>query len=97
MRMPVRRAVGLVLVAVALAVAVPVQAAQGPVPAFTLELFNGQTARLADLKGTAVMAYGFVYQPYWAAIARDGSLVRASRGPSGEEELVSTIKTVTAP
>ena len=52
---PVRRGVGLVLGAVALVVAVPVQAAQGPAPAFALELFNGHTARLADLKGTAVI------------------------------------------
>lgn len=32
-----------------------VVAAPGPAPAFTLELFSGQTLRLADLKGTSVM------------------------------------------
>jgi cytochrome oxidase Cu insertion factor (SCO1/SenC/PrrC family) len=48
-------ATGLLLAAVlgigpALAAAAPAAA-----PAFALELFNGQTLRLADLKGTAVV------------------------------------------
>jgi len=52
----VRRAVALMLLVVAVAaIALPAQAAQRPAPAFTLELFNGQTLRLADLKGTAVV------------------------------------------
>ena len=52
----VRRAVALMLLVVAVAaIARPAQAAQRPAPAFTLELFNGQTLRLADLKGTAVV------------------------------------------
>jgi hypothetical protein len=56
--MPVntRRALVLALLAVAvMAIAQPAQAAQRPAPAFTLELFNGQTLRLADLKGTALV------------------------------------------
>lgn len=44
----------LVLLAVILIV-VPAQAALRPAPAFALELFNGQTLRLSDLKGTAVI------------------------------------------
>jgi cytochrome oxidase Cu insertion factor (SCO1/SenC/PrrC family) len=45
-----------VLLVVALTVALPaVQAAPGPAPAFTLELFSGQTLRLADLKGKPVI------------------------------------------
>ena len=52
----VRRALALMLLVVAVAaIALPAQAAQRPAPAFTLELFNGQTLRLADLKGTAVV------------------------------------------
>lgn len=52
----VRRAVALMLLVVAVAtIALPAQAAPRPAPAFTLELFNGQTLRLADLKGTAVV------------------------------------------
>lgn len=44
-----------VVVAVAAAVVPAVQAAPTQAPAFTLELFNGQTLRLADLKNTAVI------------------------------------------
>lgn len=39
----------------ATAVGPVVHAAPMPAPAFALELFNGQTLRLADLKGTAVI------------------------------------------
>ena len=56
--MPVntRRVLVLALLAVAvMAIAQAAQAAQRPAPAFTLELFNGQAVRLADLKGTAVI------------------------------------------
>jgi hypothetical protein len=43
-------------VLVALLIVLPVaQAAGGPAPAFSLELFNGQTLTLADLKGKAVL------------------------------------------
>jgi hypothetical protein len=52
----VLRALALLLLpAMATAIAPPAQAAPGPAPAFALELFNGQTLRLADLKGTAVI------------------------------------------
>jgi hypothetical protein len=47
----------LALVGIVVLAVVPVYAAPTPVPApaFTLELFNEQTLRLADLKGTAVI------------------------------------------
>lgn len=55
MRIPVLRAIALVLLITA-GLACPAPAAQTvAAPAFTLELFNGQTLRLADLKGTAVV------------------------------------------
>ncbi len=49
-----------------------------------------------DGDGRIAKAYGFTYQPYWAAVTRDGTLVFARRGPSGEEDLVSVIKTLVA-
>ena len=48
-----------------------------------------------DGDGRIAKAYGFVYQPFWATITKDGILLKASRGPSGEEELVAAIKTLT--
>jgi hypothetical protein len=54
MRTTVLCALILVLLAVTLVV-VPAQAAPRPAPAFALELFNGQTLRLVDLKGTAII------------------------------------------
>lgn len=54
MRIPILRAMAILLLAVAL-IAVPAAAAPTTAPAFTLELFNGQTLKLADLKGTAVV------------------------------------------
>lgn len=54
MRISVLRAIALMLLAVTL-IAVPAVAAPTAAPAFTLELFNGQTLKLADLKGTAVV------------------------------------------
>ena len=53
MRNPIFR-VALLTMLVAVAV-LPARAAQGPAPAFTLDLFNGRTLRLADLKVTAVI------------------------------------------
>lgn len=47
-----------------------------------------------DGDGRVAKLYGFTYQPFWAVIDRRGMLLRASYGPSGEEELVSTIKTL---
>jgi hypothetical protein len=48
--------VAALLVAAVLIVAPAVApAAPAAAPAFALELFNGQTLRLADLKGTAVV------------------------------------------
>ncbi len=54
MRIPILRAMAILLLAVAL-IAVPAVAGPTAAPAFTLELFNGQTLKLADLKGTAVV------------------------------------------
>jgi hypothetical protein len=48
-----------------------------------------------EWKGKGVQLYGFTYQPWWAAIAKDGTLLRTGLGPSGEDELVSTIKRLT--
>lgn len=47
--------------------------------------------------GGAVIArrYGFTYQPYWAVIARDGTLVKRGFGPGSEAELVSMLRAVT--
>ena len=56
MRVPaVRLAAVVVLAAMLMAVPIAAQAARGPAPAFTLELFNGKTLSLADLKGTGVI------------------------------------------
>ncbi len=48
-----------------------------------------------EWKGKGVQLYGFTYQPWWAAIAKDGTLLRTGLGPSGEDELVPTIKRLT--
>lgn len=45
-----------------------------------------------DGDGRIAKLYGFTYQPWWAVIAKDGTLQRTGFGPSGEEELVSTIR-----
>ncbi len=42
-------------------------------------------------------AFGFTVQPYWAVIGRDGTLLSAGYGPSGEAELVATIKKLAGP
>jgi hypothetical protein len=47
-----------------------------------------------DGNGRIARAYGFVYQPWWAVITKDGMLLRAGRGPASEEELASTIRTL---
>jgi hypothetical protein len=45
-----------------------------------------------DGTGRVAKLYGFSHQPYWAVIARDGTLIKAGFGPAGEEELVSTVR-----
>ncbi len=56
MRSPAVPLAAIVLLAAVLIVApVAAWAAPGPAPAFTLELFNGKTLSLADLKGTGVI------------------------------------------
>lgn len=45
-----------------------------------------------DADGRIARLYGFTYQPHWAAIDRNGFLVRSAFGPKSEEELVSTIR-----
>lgn len=47
-----------------------------------------------DGDGRIAKLYGFTYQPWWAVIAKDGTLQRTGFGPSGEKELVSTIQTL---
>ena len=48
-----------------------------------------------DKDGVVAKQYGFTYQPYWAAVDRQGRLLKAGYGPSGEDDLVSTIKRLT--
>lgn len=48
-----------------------------------------------DADGRIAKAYGFIYQPYWATITKDGMLVKAGRGPASEKDLVAAIKTLT--
>jgi peroxiredoxin len=48
-----------------------------------------------DGDGRIAKLYGFTYQPFWAVIDRQGMLLRASYGPSGEQELLSTIRMLT--
>lgn len=47
-----------------------------------------------DGDGRVAKLYGFSHQPYWAVIAKDGTLIKAGFGPTGEEELVSTLRQV---
>ena len=49
-----------------------------------------------DQDGRIAHRYGFTYQPYWAVIDRDGRLVRAGYGPSGETELAAAVRALTA-
>jgi hypothetical protein len=49
------RMVACVLAGLMLAAGPAILAAPGPAPAFSLDLFNGKTLRLADLKGTAAV------------------------------------------
>lgn len=49
-----------------------------------------------DGDGRIARAYGFVYQPWWAVITKDAVLLRASRGPTSEEDLASTVRTLVA-
>jgi len=48
-----------------------------------------------DGDGRVAKLYGFTYQPYWAVIDKYGMLQRTGYGPSGEEELVTTIRALT--
>ncbi len=49
-----------------------------------------------DGDGRIARSYGFTYQPFWAVVAKDGTLLRAGYGPGGEAELVATIKSLIA-
>ena len=49
-----------------------------------------------DGDGRIAKAYGFTYQPWWAAITKDGMVIRTGHGPSGEDELTSTIRMLVA-
>lgn len=48
-----------------------------------------------DGDGKIARAYGFTYQPFWAVIAKDGTLLRAGYGPSSDEELLAAVRAVT--
>lgn len=54
MRTSILRGAALLVIALTVA-ALPAQAAPTIAPAFTLELFNGKTLSLNDLKGTGVI------------------------------------------
>lgn len=45
-----------------------------------------------DKDGTVAKHYGFTYQPFWAVIDKEGTLLRTGYGPRGEDELASAIK-----
>lgn len=47
-----------------------------------------------DGSGRIARAYGFVYQPWWAVITKDGMLLSTGRGPASEEELAATVRTL---
>lgn len=47
-----------------------------------------------DADGRIAKAYGFTVQPFWALIARDGTLLRASYGPSDGSELDAAIRSL---
>jgi len=47
-----------------------------------------------DGNGRIARAYGFVYQPWWAVITKDGMLLRTGRGPASEEELAAAVRTL---
>ena len=49
-----------------------------------------------DGNGSIAKAYGFSFQPYWAAVAKNGTLLFARHGPNGEDELIATIKSLLA-
>ncbi len=48
-----------------------------------------------DGDGKIAKLYGFTYQPYWAVISKDGTLLQSAFGPRSENELVAAIKSVT--
>ncbi len=48
-----------------------------------------------DQDGKVARLYGFTYQPYWAAIDKDGRLLTAGLGPANEDALVAMIKKLT--
>lgn len=50
-----------------------------------------------DGDGRVAKLYGFSYQPYWAVIGRDGTLIKAGFGPTGEEDLVSALRRLAGP
>lgn len=48
-----------------------------------------------DGDGRVAKLYGFTHQPFWAVIGKDGTLIRAGFGPSGEAELVAMLRSIT--
>jgi len=65
------------------------EASRGFVQRHRLTFPNGY-----DGDGRIAKSYGFTYQPYWAVIAKDGTLRHTGFGPRSEDELVSAIKSV---
>lgn len=48
-----------------------------------------------DGQGQIARAYNFTSQPYWAVINKDGALVRSGFGPRNENELLTTLRSLT--
>jgi hypothetical protein len=48
-----------------------------------------------DGQGRIARAYGFTYQPFWAVIGKDGTLVRSGFGPRNENELIAVLRSLT--
>jgi peroxiredoxin len=48
-----------------------------------------------DKDDAVAKQYGFVYQPYWAVIDKEGRLLRTGYGPAGEDDLVAAVKRLT--
>jgi peroxiredoxin len=45
-----------------------------------------------DGDGKIAKLYGFTYQPYWAVIDRDGTLLTSGFGPANEDALATAIQ-----
>ena len=65
------------------------EASRGFVQRHRLSFPNGY-----DADGKIAKLYRFTYQPYWAVIAKDGTLLHTGFGPRSNGELVAAIRQV---